>query len=312
MKAAIVVGALVVALPLAAGADELYLRSGGHLSGVVVEQRPDAVVIDVGAGRVTLPAALVLRVVEGTPSFAIFRDRADRLGDADVTGWLALAAWARDHDLLTQARQAFEHVLTVDPGNAVAHRELGHVQLEGHWMTAEESYRARGYVYFEGTWITPEERAGLIADRAAEAQARQAEIEAEARIREADARARAAEAEARRAEGTYADGGIPLSMTYGAPYAPYGTYGPVVVYGAYGYGGLGSGRSHGRGSHGSGSHQGPSCAPGQGPTGTPPPTQAPPPPHRDSVSSRPPTRSPAGPASRPGPVPAPAGVNVKR
>jgi hypothetical protein len=309
MKAAIVVGALVVALPLAAGADELYLRSGGHLSGVVVEQRPDAVVIDVGAGRVTLPAALVLRVVEGTPSFAIFRDRAARLADADVTGWLALAAWARDHDLLTQARQAFEHVLTVDPGNRVAHRELGHVQLDGRWMTAEESYRARGYVYFEGRWITPEERAGLMADRAAEAQARQAEIEAEARIREADARARAAEAEARRAEGYGATGGIPLSMTYGAPYAPYGTYGPVVVYGAYGYGGLGSGGPFGLG-HGSGNHQGPSCAPGHAPGGTAPPAPAPPPPHRDSASARQPARSPASPASSPGTVT--AGLNVNR
>jgi len=310
MKAAIVVGALAVALPLAAGADELYLRSGGHLSGVVVEQRPDAVVIDVGAGRVTLPAALVLRVVEGTPSFAIFRDRAARLADADVTGWLALAAWARDHELLTQARQAFEHVLTVDPGNPVAHRELGHVQLDGRWMTAEESYRARGYVYFEGTWITPEERAGLIADRAAEAQARQAEIEAEARIREADARARAAEADARRAEGAYgATEGIPLSMTYGAPYAPYGTYGPVVVYGAYGFGGLGSGGSFGRGGHGPGNHHHPSCGPGQGPGGTPPPAPAPPAPHRDSAASRQPARSPASPVSPPGAVP--AGLIVK-
>lgn len=306
MKAAIVAGALVVALPLAAGADELYLRSGGHLSGVVLEQRPDAVVIDVGAGRVTLPAALVLRVVEGTPSFAVFRDRAAGLNDADVAGWLALAAWARDRDLLTQARQAFEHVLTVDPGNVVAHRELGHVQLDGRWMTAEESYRARGYVNFEGSWMTPEERAGLIADRAAEAQARQAEIEAEARIREADARARAAEAEARRAEGYGATEGIPLSMTYGAPY---GTYGPVVVYGAYGYGGLGSGRPFRHGGHGSGDHHRPSCGPGHAPGGTPPP-QAPPPPRRDSASNREPSRSPASPASPPGAVS--AGLNARR
>jgi len=208
-----------------------------------------------------------------------------------------------------RAGQAFERVLSVDPGNMVAHRELGHVLVDGRWMTPEEGYRARGYVYFEGSWITPEERAGLIADRAAEAQARQAEIEAEARIREAEARARAAEAEARRAEGAYgATEGIPLSMTYGSPYAPYGTYGPVVVYGAYGYGGFGSGRSHGRGGHGSGSHPGPSYAPGHAPGGTPPP--APPPPRHDSASSRPPTRSPASPASSRGGVT--AGLNVKR
>ncbi len=289
MKAAIVLGAL--ALPLAAGADEVYLRSGGHLSGVVVERRADGVVIDVGAGRVTLPAALVTRVVEGTPAFALFRERAARLADADVSGWLALAAWARDHELLTQSRQAFEHVLSVDPGNAVAHRELGHVVVEGRWMTPEEGYRARGYVFFEGGWVTPEERAGLIAERAAAAQARQAELEAEARIREADARARAAEAEARRAEAAaYPTSGIPFAMAYGSsPYGPYGTYGPVVVYGAFGgFGGFGSGR------HGSGNMQGPNCGPRQ-PMGAPPPPPNPPAPRRDPAPPREPARSPATP-----------------
>ena len=302
MRAAIVVGAL--ALPLAASADELYLRSGGRLSGVVVEHRPDAIVIDVGAGRVTLPAALVTRVVEGTPAFAVFRERAALLADADVRGWLALGAWARDHELLTQSREAFEHVLAVDPGNAVAHRELGHVLVDGHWMTPEESYRARGYVYFEGSWMSPEERAGMIAERTAVAQARQAEAEAEARIREADARARAAEAEARRAEAAYGPSeGIPLGMPYGySPYGPYGTSGPVVVYGAFGgFGGFGLRSTVTRGSH-----LGPGCGPQQ-PTamtaGAPP---APPPPRRDSPPERAPARSPSAPVGA-----ARAGLNVE-
>src|SRR5882762_10430548 len=106
MKAAIVFGAL--ALPLVAGADEVYLRSGGRLSGVVVERRAEGIVVDVGPGRVTLPASLVTRVVEGTPAFALFRERAARLPDADVHGWLALGAWARDHDLLTQSTRSEE------------------------------------------------------------------------------------------------------------------------------------------------------------------------------------------------------------
>lgn len=284
MKAAILAGALALALPLVAGADELFLSSGGHLTGVVVEHRADAIVIDVGAGRVTIPAALVTRVVEGTPAFAVYRERAARLADTDVAGWLALGAWARDRELLTQSHQAFEHVLAVDPGNAVAHRELSHVVVDGRWMTAEEGYRARGYVYFEGSWITPEERAGLIAERAADAQARQAEIEAEARIREADARARAAEAEAARAEAAASTEGIPLGM-YGG--SPFGTYGPVVVYGASG--GFRSGRRGGRFDHGHDGHdgrQGPGHGSGRPSTG---PAPAPPTPRRDVVTSPTPT-----------------------
>lgn len=294
MKAAIVVGAL--ALPLVAGADEVYLRSGGRLSGIVVERRADGIVVDVGPGRVTLPASLVTRVVDGTPAFALFRERAARLADADVHGWLALAAWARDHDLLTQSTQAFEHVLAIDPGNAIAHREMGHVVVDGRWMTADEGYRARGYVHFEGSWVLPEERAAMLAERVAIAQARQAEIEAEARAREADARARAAEADARRAEAAAAPtDGIPLAMTYGA--APYGAYGGVVIGGYGGYGGYGS--SSGRGHRNGQGHQGPSCGPGRAP-GTTPPAPAPhrdPAPRRDTASTRAPVASPALPAA---------------
>jgi hypothetical protein len=297
MKAAIVFG--VLALPLVAGADEVYLRSGGRLSGVVVERRADGIVVDVGPGRVTLPASLVSQVVEGTAAFALFRERAARLSEADLHGWLALGAWARDHDLLTQSTQAFEHVLAIDPGNAVAHRELGHVVVDGRWMTAAEGYRARGYVYFEGGWVLPEERSAMLAERAAIAQARQAEIEAEARAREADARARAAEAEARRAEAAaYPTEGIPLAMTYGSgPYGPYGTYGPVVVYGGFGgFGGFGRGRHGRRNGHGSGAMQGPSCGPGQLGGGAPPPPPNPPAPRRDSPA---PARTPAASPARP-------------
>ncbi len=294
MKAAIVVGAL--ALPLVAGADEVYLRSGGRLSGVVVERRADGIVVDVGPGRVTLPASLVTRVVEGTPGFALFRERAARLSGADVHGWLALGAWARDHDLLTQSTQAFEHVLAIDPGNAVAHRELGHVVVDGRWMTSDEGYRARGYVHFEGGWVLPEERAAMLAERAAMAQARQAEIEAEARAREADARARVAEAEARRAEATAGPTeGIPLAMTYGT--APYGgAYGPMLIGGYAGFGGYGGYRGNtgygGYGGYRGQGHQGPACGLGHPPGTTPPP----PAPRRDSPA---PLRAPAALPARP-------------
>jgi len=230
----------VLALPLAAGADEVYLRGGGRLNGVVVERTAEAVVVDVGPGQVTVSAAQVERIVGSTPLLALYRERQARLSPSDLDGWLRLGVWARERDLLTQARQAFEHALAIDPGNAVAHRQLGHVLVDGRWMTPEEGYRARGLVDFEGSWVTPQERVALVSQRAAEVQARQAEIEAAARAREAEARARTAEAEARRAEMAAAAPreGIPLGMMGYSPY-PYGIYGPVVtgaIVGGFGFG----------------------------------------------------------------------------
>jgi hypothetical protein len=288
MTAAVFVG--VLALPMAAGADEIFLRSGGRLSGLIVERRADGIVVDVGPGRVTLPSRLVERVVESTPVFEIFRERSARLSETELKGWLDLALWARDRDLLTQSRQAFEHVLAIDPGHALANRELGRVMVDGRWMTADEGYRARGYVNFEGRWVTADERLAIVSERAAEAQARQAEVEASARAREAEARARTAEAEARRAEAeAYAPAeGVPLGLYGGLPYVPYGG----VVIGSYG--GYGSGRH--RGSHGRGSGRGndPSCGPTRpGGTTAPGPTTAPPsPPGTTANGSSTPAQSP--------------------
>jgi hypothetical protein len=294
MRAPILLGLLVI--PVVTSADELYLRSGGHLSGVVVERRTDAIVLDVGPGRVTLPTTLVERIVESTPTFSVFEERASHLASNDVNGWLQLGMWARDRDLLTQSRQAFEHVVRVDPGNPVAHHELGHVQEDGRWMTSDDAYRMRGFVSYEGRWVTPDEREAMMAERAAQAQARMAEREADARAREAEARARTAEAEAARAEAEAAasqNGGIPLGLAYGG----YGGYGPSYG-GVYGLGSVitpgfvvtsspSRGRHHGSmngGPGGPGSGSGPRCATGGGGQRNPPPAPAP-------------TRAPAAPTT---------------
>jgi hypothetical protein len=224
MRRLVLVLAVVLATSGLAWADVIHLQGGGRIDGEVVEERADAVVIEVSAGRITLPRARIDRMVLGTSALARFRARAAALAPGDVRGWLALAAWARDNDLLTQSRGALEHVLAVDPSNAAAHSALGHVLVGGQWLTVDESHRARGLVEFEGGWVSPQERQALVAERAAEAALRREQIEADARIREAEARARAAEAEARRIEAEQpVEGGIPYPWVLGG-----GGFGPVV------------------------------------------------------------------------------------
>lgn len=203
----------------AAGADVVILKGGGRIEGEIVEQRPDSVVVDVSAGRVTLPRARVERMVVSRSTLAEYRARAARLAAGDLAGWLALATWARENDLTTQSRAAYDHVLAVDPGNVAAHQALGHVLAGGRWMTADESFRARGYLQFEGAWMRPEERQAILAERAAEDAQRRELLEADARVREAEARARAAEAEADRLEAEQQQGavedGIPYPWVFG-------------------------------------------------------------------------------------------------
>jgi hypothetical protein len=210
--------AVLLLLAAPAFADQVFLKNGGKLSGVIVERTKDAIVMEVAPGRVTLPMSRVDRVVEGTSGLALYRERVAGLSASDAAGWLALAQWAADQGLQTQAGEAFERVLATDPGNAPAHRALGHVQYGGRWMSREDSFRAQGLVEYEGRWMTPDERGSLARERVEAAAAESARAEAEARAREAEARAREAEADAKRAEAEASgtgDAGIPYPWVIG-------------------------------------------------------------------------------------------------
>ncbi len=214
--------AALLLLAPCAWADRVILKSGGSLSGVVVERNDDRVLLDVGPGRIGIPMSRVERIESGASALASYREHAARIAASDAAAWVALGHWARERGLETQARHAFEMALRADPGLAGAHRALGHLLQDEVWMTAEESYRARGFVPFEGGWVTVAEREATLAGRAAGEARAQARREAEARAREAEARALAAEAEARRASRERAEEatGIPYWLAVGGGCGP--------------------------------------------------------------------------------------------
>jgi hypothetical protein len=215
--------------PTLVQADEVLLKGGGKVAGVIVERTASSIVVEVGPGLVTLPLSRVLSIQEGPTALALYRERAAGLSPADLGGWLALGRWARQQDLLTQSREAFARAASIDPANAEANEALGRVLVGEHWASAEEGYRARGLVPFDGRWVTPAEHAALLREQAEAEAAYAARVEgearareAEARAREAEARARAAEAEAQQAEAGY--GGMGLGYGAGVPYLPYGGF----------------------------------------------------------------------------------------
>jgi hypothetical protein len=212
--------ALLPAVLLAASAvpDEVYVRGGGCVRGVIVERTADAVVLETAPGRVTLPLRRVERIVESRSALAEYQDRAAALAPGDVAGWAALARWAAERDLVTPAREAWRRALAADPSNPEANAALGRVELDGRWMAEDDAYRARGYVPYDGRWVTPAEHEALVRERAAEEASNLEAREAALRVREAEARAREAEARAREAESAAApveDGGIPLWWGWG-------------------------------------------------------------------------------------------------
>jgi len=193
---------VLIVAPLSA-ADEIYLKSGRKVSGVVVERTATTLVVEVGPGRVGFPLSTVARVVSASSDLSAFRERADRLRADDAAGWVELGHWARERNLETQAREAFERALRVDPDNAAANRGLGREYADGRWLTFAERQQARGLVEFEGEWMSPGQREALEAADDADRRARRAEARAraaEAEAADAETRAREAEARARDAD----------------------------------------------------------------------------------------------------------------
>jgi hypothetical protein len=216
----------------AAQADEVYLKGGGRISGIVAEESEGSVHVEIGAGLVSVPVSQVERIVRSASPLATYQMRARALKANDLSGWLELAAWAQRMDLSTQAREAYNQVLALDPTNAAAQRALGNQLVGDRWLSRDDAMRAQGYVQFEGQWVSPDEREALLAERNEArhaglelAKSRAALAEAEARAREAEARARVVEAEADRA----------ISEPDPATVAPVVPYGYGYPYGAYAY-----------------------------------------------------------------------------
>jgi hypothetical protein len=209
------VALLVAALPAAIYADEVFLKGGGKLSGKITSRTATSVEVDVGAGKIAVPASTVLRIEEGRSPLHEYEDRAARLAAGDVDGWVALGNWATSRGLSSQAREAYNRALAASPLDPRANAGLGNVQVDGRWMSEEESYKAKGFVQFEGDWMTPAEQQALQRERAAEDARDRERYEADARAREAEARAAEAEARAREAEAQPSTDGIPLWYAWG-------------------------------------------------------------------------------------------------
>ena len=198
--------------PAALLADEVILRGGGRISGEIVERTETTVTVDIGAGRMSVGMADVVRIEAGQSPLGEYRERARQIAPGDAEAWRELGRWARNQGLGSQAREAYSQVLVTVPGDPEANQALGLVLVHGQWVTEEESYVARGFVQFEGEWMMPEERSRILADRSAQEQTDRQALAEQNRADEEAARAR--EAEERAAADQWWNQGLPQ---YGDP-----------------------------------------------------------------------------------------------
>jgi len=139
---------LCAALAAPAHADILHLADGTTREGRVVATSDDELVVDFGQGSMSLlvrmPRSQVVRVErKATQAAAVTSGYVARLSRAmkgNADDWHALGVWCRQQRCLNdKAREAFERALTLDPNHVPTHTTLGHIRLNGVWMTPKEA-----------------------------------------------------------------------------------------------------------------------------------------------------------------------------
>jgi hypothetical protein len=173
---------LSLALATAALADEVVLRNGSAISGIVREEG-DRVIVEMDYGTMTFKKVDVRSISRGEDVISQFQAKAKAA--TDVKGMMELAAWARDRGLTGRAHDLYRKVIVLDPDQAEARKALGYEKVNDLWLTGDDLMTARGFVKLGGRWMAKD-----TADRILEQEA-QARIEtdrlAQAR-READQR----------------------------------------------------------------------------------------------------------------------------
>ncbi len=167
------IAALALAAPLAA-ADVVHLKSGRSLEGKA-EAKGDRVVLRTLHGTAILAVADVEKVEAKRCVLDDYADRlaATTLGDAESLQ--TLASWCRSVGYESKAREHARGALSIEPNHVGARQILGHVLMEGAWVTREEALKSAGLAEHDGKVVTAGEAAK--ADAAELAKSRRARLQ---------------------------------------------------------------------------------------------------------------------------------------
>jgi len=186
----IILSAIIAALGISvAAADEIQLTNGRRLTGKVVKKDAGKVVVEVGAGTITLDAKDVSSVNPGRTPLDEYQEKWAAVKDSTkASDFMTLAKWAAENKLTRYLPQLYFRVIAIDADNAEARAALRHEKIGGKWLSFEEAQTARGLVLHEDRWITKAE-VQLIEKRRLEAKERAMAAAEERRARAEEAKA---------------------------------------------------------------------------------------------------------------------------
>ncbi|HEY1066583.1 MAG TPA: HEAT repeat domain-containing protein, partial [Pirellulales bacterium] len=152
--------ALVAGSPDFARADVFELASGGRVVGDLLNEKEvprQTYEVKTPLGIVvSLDRAAVRKQEKQRPALEEYAEIKPTYPDT-VAGQLKLAEWCRSRHLYAQRTEHIKRVVELDPTHVEARRILGHVKIDGNWVSPDQAMAARGYVEFKGRWRLPQE-----------------------------------------------------------------------------------------------------------------------------------------------------------
>jgi hypothetical protein len=157
-----------------ARADIVELRGGGQVQGKVIPDPKNKGRVQVlllqGRHPLSLQKTQIVRVVpQASPldDYVAKREKAPPTAEAQSQ----LGYWCDQNRLPDLAKLHYENALALDPENELAHKKMGHVKVDGSWLTRDDLSAAQGLVKYKGRWVTEDDKTKReAADRTSAAQ----------------------------------------------------------------------------------------------------------------------------------------------
>ena len=127
----------------------IVLKDGAEISGEIVEETDDYVVIRSLFGKSTIQRTRIKEIRRGTnPLREEFNERFEKAARKKrVPDLFDLARWALDKGLLVENKRALTKVIEIDVDHEGARKALGHARFDGDWVddTRVDEMLRRGY-----------------------------------------------------------------------------------------------------------------------------------------------------------------------